>query len=287
MKVDIVMPAFNEEKAIGTVIKDIKKSMKGKKYKYQIVVIDDGSTDNTVTIAKKLGARIIQNEVRMGSGFSRKKAIRLSTSDVVVMIDADGTYPAKDIPKILSYFPKYDQVIGARKKETGTFRIFRSFAKNIIKALASYLAGIRIPDLNTGLRAFKTSIMKKYIYIVPNGFSGVSTMTLIFLLDDYKVKFVPIEYYKRIGKSKFRFFADTLSYLETVIRIIINFKPLKVFLPFGLFLLFAGIIKVFIEVLFWVGYIQQSSILIILTSLIVFSIGFLADLIVTTGKKNE
>lgn len=288
LKVDIIIPAFNEEKAIGKVIADIQNAMKkAKNFKYKIVVVDDGSTDNTSKIAIRLGASVIKNERQRGSGYSRKKAIRLSKSDIIVMIDADGTYPAHSIPKILSFFPEYDQVIGARTVEAGTLKFLRNIAKGMIKKLASYLVGVKIPDLNSGLRAFKTNIMKKYLYIIPDGFSGVSSMTLIFLLMDYKVKFVPIEYYKRIGKSKFRIIKDTLSYIETVIKMIINFSPLKVFLPSGLFLIIAGIIKSFIDVFLWVGYIQQSTILIFLTALILFSIGFLADLIVTINKKDE
>jgi len=188
--------------------------------------------------------------------------------------------------KIVRYIPEYDQVIGSRNKEQGSLRILRQPVKWIMFQLASFLVKQKIPDLNSGLRAFKKDIMLKYIYLIPNGFSCVSTMTLAFLCNDHNVKYIPIEYYKRIGKSKFRIFIDTRDFLFTIIRIIMYFNPLRIFVPLSILFLICGIIKTAYDVFFSaVGRMQNSDAVILLSAVIILAFGLLTDLIVTQAKK--
>jgi hypothetical protein len=202
------------------------------------------------------------------------------------MIDGDGTYPAAAIPSLLEFFPAYDQVVGARQSEQGTHRVLRTVAKEGIRRLASYLVGKSIPDLNSGLRAFKRAPMMRYLYLLPEGFSCVSTMSLAFHANKHPVAYVPIAYFERIGRSKFHPIKDTYQYLLTVIRVVTYFHPLHVFIPLSLVLMGLGVIKSLCDIIL-TATIQESDIIAILSGVMVAAIGILADLIITQGKKDD
>lgn len=286
-KISVIIPAYNEEEAIGKVLDDVCAVMRQQAYDFEIIVVDDCSTDKTLEIVKSKGARSIRHDSNKGAGASRKTGILNCLGDVVVMLDADGTYPVDSIPQLLKYLPEYDQVIGARKKECGTLRILRQPVKWLMFRLASFLAKERIPDLNSGLRAIKKEILLKYLYLIPNGFSCVTTMTLVFICNGYKIKHIPIDYYKRIGKSKFRICIDTRDFLFTIIRIIMYFNPLRIFIPLSFFIFFAGAVKT-IYGLFIVrsGHMQISDVAIFIIGIIILTFGLLADLIVTQSRRN-
>lgn len=285
-KISVIIPAYNEEKAIGRVLDDVDAIMKGKGYDFETIVVDDASTDRTAEIVKGKNAKLIRHITNKGVGAARKTGILKSCGEIIVMLDADGTYPAKSIPELLKYFPEYDQVIGSRICEEGALKILRQPAKWIMFKLASFLVKQHIPDLNSGFRALKKDILMKYLYLIPNGFSCVSTMTLVFLCNDYGVKYIPIEYYKRIGKSKFRIFVDTRDFLFTIIRIIMYFNPLRIFMSLSLSLFVIGIIKTVYDVFFSsLGHMQKSDVVILLSAIIIATFGLLADLIVTQTKR--
>lgn len=284
-EITILLPAHNEEEAIGKVIDDIREAMKGGKWNYEILVVDDRSDDRTVEIAEKRGARIVKRAVRGGSGASRRTGILNAEGNVIVMLDADGSYNAADIPQMLAFFPDYDQVNGARTSEQGTMKLLRGPAKWFIRKLACYLTKTDIPDLNTGLKAFKKDIMKKYLWVLPDGFSCVTTMTLAFLANGYAVKYIPTQYFKRIGKSKFHPVKDTAAYFNTVLRMVMYFKPLRVFMPASFFLILFGIAKAIITYML-TGRLQSSDIIIFMTAIIVCVLGLIADLIVTYNNRD-
>jgi glycosyltransferase involved in cell wall biosynthesis len=282
--VSIIIPAYNEEKAIGEDIDSIKLAMEGSGYEYEILVVDDGSWDRTADIASERGARVVRHPENRGSGASRKTGMKEAKGNIIVMTDADGSYPNHEIPNLLKFIPEYDQVIGARKEERGTYKLLRYFTKLFIRKIAEFLSGKEIPDLNSGLRVFKKDIIKDYFYLIPDGFSCVSSMTLIFLTNGYRVKFVPIDYHTRVGESKFHPIRDTYQYLLTVVRIITYFNPLKVFITIALVLFSLGIMKSIYD-LFSQGPLQESDIILILSAIVIGSIGMLADLIVTHGRR--
>lgn len=289
LKFSIILPAYNEEKAIGKVIDDIKNAMDNSKYGglYEILVIDDCSLDKTAEIALSKNVKLIKRNINGGSGASRKTGILAAMGEVIVMLDADDTYTASDIPLMLDYFPDYDQVNGARDSERGTLKFLRLPMKLVLRKLASYLSKTRIPDLNTGLKAFKKEIMLKYMWVIPDGFSCVTTMTLAFLCNGYKVKYIPTKYKKRLGVSKFHPIKDTSKYLQTIIRIILYFNPLKIFASIS-FALFLSSVVVFLYSYFFREKILDITILILLiTAIQVLGMGMIAELIVRSKSGNN
>jgi polyisoprenyl-phosphate glycosyltransferase len=285
-KISVVIPAYNEEMAIGVVIDDVDRVMRESRYDFEIIVVDDASTDTTADIAKAKGVKLLRHTANKGVGAARKTGILGSSGEIVVMLDADGTYPAASIPELLKHIPEYDQVVGARNKEAGTLKLLRQPIKWIMFRLASFLVKQNIPDLNSGFRALKREILLKYLYLIPNGFSCVSTMTLVFLCNGYNVKYIPIEYYKRIGKSKFRIFIDTRDFLFTIIRITMYFNPLRIFIPLGLILFILGIITTIYDTLFSsLGQMKVLDGAILISAIIILTFGLLADLILAQTRK--
>lgn len=279
--VSIVIPVYNEEAAIGDDLDLIKRTMDATGQPYEIIVVNDGSTDRTVEIvSSRPWVRVLHHEHNRGTGAARTTGIKAAQGDIIVMTDGDGTYPNQDIPKLLDYMERSDMVIGARVKEAGTLKWLRTPAKWFIRRLASYLTGTRIPDLNSGLRAFKKDIAIRYLNILPTTHSWVSTITIAFLSDGHPVSFMPIDYYKRKGKSKFHPLKDTYNYLTLVVRSVMYFNPLKVFLPMSLLLFAVGSIKMVRDIFVYAFHIPTTTVIIILTAVQLGAMGLLADLIV-------
>jgi glycosyltransferase involved in cell wall biosynthesis len=253
---------------------------------WEILVVDDASTDASVERAEAAGVRVVRRVENGGAGAARKTGIRAARGRLVAMIDADGTYPAKHLPELLSYFPEWDQVNGARTSEQGTVRWLRTPAKWTIRKLAEWIAGRRIPDLNTGMKIFDRDQMRNYLWAIPDGFSCVSSMTLAFLCNGHAVRWEPIEYRTRIGSSKFHPVRDAAKYLATVVRIVMYFRPLRVFLPLALGVATLGVVKGFYS---WQvsekHTLQESDIVILLAAVMIGVVGLLADLIVAQRRE--
>ena len=290
LRLTVLLPAYNEEQAITRVLGEIVEAL-ADETAYEILVVDDASTDRTADLAERFAAecwhcpvRVIRSPVNRGAGAARKIGVRAARGEVVVMLDADGSYPAAAIRELLRYFPAYDQVNGARTSEQGTLPWLRRPTKWFIRKLACYLTGHKIPDLNTGLKAFKREAMLPWLWVVPDGFSCVTTMTLAFLTNGYAVKYVPTEYRPRIGKSKFHPIKDTAAYLSTVLRIVLYFRPLKVFLPLAGALIAAGMLK---SVWSWTstGSMQESDIVVMVAGFMTCMLGLLAEVIVAHHRR--
>lgn len=279
--VSIIIPAYNEQAAIGQVLDTIFKTMDASRYHYEVLVVDDGSTDRTAEIVRQNPrVRMVQHPANRGTGAATNTAVRHARGEIIVMTDGDGTYPVEDIPKLLQYITQFDMVVGARVREAGTLKLFRIPAKWFIQTLASYLTETPIPDLNSGLRAFKKTLALKFMHLLPKGHSWVSTITLAHLADDYTVKFVPIEYYPRKGRSTFHVLTDTYNYLLLVIRTVMYFNPLKVLLPVGFLLFGVGVIRQIWWFVVGNDHVLSSNVLLVLSGLNLLMIGLLADLIV-------
>lgn len=290
-QLSVVLPAYNERQAIEHVLGEIVEALGDESIRHEILVVDDASTDQTAEVAEEFGrtcwqcpVRVVRCPERRGAGAARKVGIRAARGDVVVMLDADGTYPARAILDLMPYFPAYDQVNGARTSEQGTLPWLRRPAKWFIRKLACYLTGHRIPDLNTGLKAFKREAMLPWLWVVPDGFSCVTTMTLAFLTNGYAVKYVPIEYRPRIGRSKFHPIKDTASYLATVLRMVLYFRPLKVFLPLSGALIAAGAAKSVASFVL-TGSMQESDIVVMTAGFMTCMLGLLAEVIVAHHRR--
>ncbi len=283
--VSVLLPAYNEALAIERVLDEVVSAL-AEEVDLEIVVVDDGSTDDTAARAEHFAANCWQCPVRVircpenrGAGAARKVGIRAAVGEVIVMLDADGSYPASAIRELLCWFPTYDQVNGARRSEQGTMRVLRVPAKWLIRNLACYLTGQKIPDLNTGLKAFKREAMLPWLWVVPDGFSCVTTMTLVFLTNGRPVKYVPVDYRPRIGKSKFHPIHDTLAYLTTVLRIVLYFRPLKIFLPLAMLAGGAGLLKS-VHSFLTTGSMQESDVVVLVASFMTTMFGLLAEVIV-------
>ena len=284
--VSIIIPAFNEEAAIGDDLNKILDCMDASGFQYEVIVVDDGSTDKTAEIVRRYPrVRLIQHPTNRGTGAATNTAVRHARGEIIAMTDGDGTYPVQEIPTLLPYMDQYDMVIGARTKEAGTMKVLRTPAKWFIRTLASYLTETPIPDLNSGLRVFKKSLAVKFMHLLPHGHSWVSTITLAHLADDYLVKFVPIDYYPRKGRSSFDPVRDTYNYLLLVIRTVMYFNPIKVLLPVGIVLFFAGVIRQLVQFYTINMHVQSSNVLLVLSGLNLLMIALLADLVVRRARQ--
>lgn len=280
-KISIVVPVYNEEESIKDTINKIKKELNNVKvYDFDIVVVNDGSTDNTKKVLTSIkGIRVIENQTNKGYGFSIKRAIRYSNADCILIIDGDGTYPASPIPELIRKSKQNDMVVGARIGKYVSIPFFRKPAKWFLKHFAQYLAKTKIPDLNSGLRIFKKEIAAKYINLFPDGFSFTTTLTMICLTNSYKVEYVPINYYERKGKSTIHPIKDFIGFTNLIFRLTIFFKPLNVFIPISLILFSAGAIKLVRDFILLNKFGLGGSLL-ILTAVQIAFLGVLADLII-------
>src|SRR5918997_594300 len=211
----------------------------------------------------------------------------LDRGRVVAWTDADMTYPNDRIPELVKELEGHDQVVGARTSEQGTVKALRVPAKWLIRKLAEYLSGTRIPDLNSGLRVFRRDVAAQYLHLLPAGFSCVTTITMAFLANGYSVKYLPIEYSPRAGRSKFHWWSDTRRYLTQVLRMVLSYNPLKVFLPLGLGLLAIGAAKLGFDLVDKDWRVGSNTSLLLFAAFQVIAIGLLADLVVRVTKPRE
>ncbi|MCU1497547.1 MAG: hypothetical protein JWM47_1500 [Acidimicrobiales bacterium] len=280
LDVSIVLPVYNEKGHLNEEIDRIRAAMDASEFSYEIIVIDDGSNDGSGDALREVpGIRLIQFLTNRGSGSARKYGTRASRGRVVVWTDVDMSYPNDLIPELVREMEGYDQVVGARTTEEGTHKFARVPAKLAIRKLASYLVQTPIPDLNSGMRAFRRDVALQYVSQLPPGFSCVTTITLTFLAHGYTVKYWPITYSTRAGKSKFHWLSDTRRYFLQVIRMTLSFDPFRVFLPIGFLLLALGTGKLAYDVIDNDFKVAINTLLIFLVAFQVFVIGMLADLI--------
>ena len=228
--VSVIIPAYNEESSVGTVIAQVGRILTQAAIPNEIIVVDDGSGDQTVRAAQRTGARVLCHEKNRGYGAALKTGIRASQYELLMIIDADGTYPAECIPDLLDQSRTADMVVGARVRPNAAIPLVRQPAKWMLRRLAEYLTNERIPDLNSGLRVFPRQLIQQYLDILPDKFSFTTTATVALLCDHYTVRYVPIEYYKRAGKSKIVPW-DFFNFLTLVLRLSMLFHPLKIFVP--------------------------------------------------------
>jgi glycosyltransferase involved in cell wall biosynthesis len=275
--VSIIIPAFNEQEGIGEVLGSIQQLMKAQGIEGEIIVVDDGSTDKTAEVVASLGVRLIQHDTNRGYGATLKTGIRQAKHDLMLITDADGTYPVEAIPQLLDAIINCDMAVGARTGEHVKIPLLRRPAKWMLQKLANYLAQKEIPDLNSGLRVFRREIAERFYDLFPEGFSFTITITMAALTSNYRVRFLPINYYRRKGKSTIRPARDFMGFLSLIVRMTVYFNPLRVFLPASLTLFLIGFIKAIIDFInhntFGVG-----AAIAILTAVQVLGLGLLADL---------
>ncbi|MFI7616373.1 glycosyltransferase family 2 protein [Nonomuraea terrae] len=286
--VTIVLPCYNEQDHVIDEVERITKAMDSSGYTYELVAVDDCSTDDTLARLKEAAPRYPRLRIRAfhrngGSGTVRRIGTQEARGEIVVWTDADMSYPNERIPELVQILEKdqsIDQVVGARTSEEGSHKLLRVPAKWMIRKIAEMLAGQKIPDLNSGLRAFRKPVARPYLRLLPPGFSCVTTITLSFLMNQHDVYYLPIGYAKRAGKSKFSFVSDAYRYILQVLRMIMYFNPLKVLMPPALWLVGIGLAKGVYDMVRTPFYFPANTVMIFLSGLLIGSVALLADLIV-------
>ncbi|HEY7439853.1 MAG TPA: glycosyltransferase family 2 protein [Acidimicrobiia bacterium] len=286
--VSVILPIHNERGHLEAEIRRIRASLDASPYRYEIIAVDDGSTDGSGDLLRQIpDIRLLTFAKNRGSGSARKAGTYAARGDVVVWTDVDMTYPNDDIPLLVKELEGWDQVVGARTSEQGTQRFARVPAKWFIRKLASYLVRTDIPDLNSGFRAFRRDVALQFLSQLPAGFSCVTTMTMSFLANGYSVRYVPIEYRPRAGESKFHWWNDTRRYALQVLRMALSYEPLRAFMPLGLALFAIGLGKLGYDVWGKDFRVAANTLLILFSALQVIVIGLLADLVVRVSKPRD
>jgi len=284
-----VLPVFEEEEVIQALIPRIVQAMRREGIPFEIVAVDDGSRDGSAEGLQKLRARfpkelrLVRHLVNRGNGASLRTGIRVAAGGIVVTMDADGQHSPEDIPKLLAPMPPYDLVIGARRNLfQGSWR--RAAANRFFNLFSSWLSRTRIEDLTSGFRAMRRTVVLHFLPLFPTGFSAPTTTTLAFLKAGYNVTFVPIEGGKRAaGRSKIRLWEDGTRFVMLILRMIILYDPLRIFLPMGVGLSLLGVLA-------WIaGWIEaqrlvlpNSAIFLFSAAILVWLLGFMSDQITST-----
>ena len=272
MSLSIVIPAKNEAEAIGKVV-----GLARERYPdAEIIVVDDGSTDETAEIARTAGAQVIKHPESLGNGAAVKAGARAATGDIIAFMDGDGQHDPRMLEPLLQQIDDgYDMAVGARDSGSHA-NIGRLFANGLYNGVASMMSGRPILDLTSGFRVARAQQFKQFLYLLPNGFSYPTTITMAFLRSGYPVTFVPIIAAQRIGKSHIRPFRDGIRFLVIIFKVTTLYAPLKVFLPVsGLF--FATGVGYYIYTYITMGRFTNMSLLLLSGAVIIFLIGLLSE----------
>ncbi len=276
--VSIIIPVYNEEGAIASTLALVAETMGRTGLEYEVVVVDDGSTDGTAAVLASTGVRMLRHRANRGYGAALKTGLRATSHPLVAILDADGTYPIARLPELIARLDAADMVVGARTGTSVHVPALRRPVKWLLTRIANLLSGHRIPDLNSGLRVFRRELATRFFGLFPDGFSFTSTITLASHINGYRVEYVPIDYYRRTGSSSIRPIRDSLNFLLLIVRMVVTFRPLNVFLPTAAGLLALGVLKAAID-FSRTGAFGTASAILILAALQIALLGLLADLV--------
>ncbi len=267
----VVIPAFNEAASIARVVSDLARTAAWR----EIIVVDDGSSDETARVAECAGARVVRHPYNKGNGAAVKSGIRAASGENIVIIDADGQHPPAEAVRLVDRLGAYDLVVGARTGATQA-TLARRVGNNLLNGLAGYLTGRPIPDLTSGFRAARTACLREFIHLLPNTFSTPTTTTLAFIKAGYNVGFESIEASQRSGRSKIRLARDGARFFLIILKVVTIFSPLRVFLPLSLASLALGA-----GYALWTiatqSHVTNSSVLLIMLAVIVFLVGLVSE----------
>lgn len=280
--VSIILPAKNEEKSLAVLLPELMRQYP----EAEINVVNDGSTDATAEVCQKHGVRLITHPYSMGNGASVKSGARAATGNILVFMDADGQHPVDDIRRLLSKLDEnYDMVVGARHSSSQS-SIGRSWANRLYNRLASWMVGRKIDDLTSGFRAVRAEKFRKFLYLLPNGFSYPTTITMSFFRAGHAVAYVPIVAGQRVGKSHIRVMRDGVRFLLIIFKIGTLYAPLKLFFPVSIGFFFTGLIYYLYTFLQFQRFTNMSALLFI-TSILVFLIGLVSEQITALNYKDS
>ncbi len=268
----IVIPAYNEEASVGRLVRFLAESFP----EAEILVVDDSSTDGTIELAQRAGAKVIQHKYNMGNGAGIKTGARNAKGDVLVFMDADGQHDPKDITRLLQGINEgYDLVIGARESDTQASKR-RWLGNKLLNRFASLLTGRRIPDLTSGFRAVRADTFREFIHLLPNGFSYPTTSTMAYLRSGYPVLFIPIRAGQRKGRSKISFVRDGIRFMVVVMKVATLFSPMRFFFPASVLFFLTGLLR-YIYFYWTTGAFSEIAGVMFITAILVFLIGLISE----------
>ncbi len=270
--ISVIIPAHDEARHIGNVVSHILAVHPD----FEIIVIDDGSTDGTGDIAREAGAIVYRHPYNIGNGAAIKSGVRIASGRVLVFMDADGQHDPADLDQLIRYFPEFDMVVGARPGGAQDSRI-RAFGNRIYNRLASYVTNFSIRDLTSGFRAIKSDLARNLLYLLPNTYSYPTTMTLGILRSGKSVKYVSINVQSRkTGKSEIRIIKDGVRFFMIIVRICTFYSPLKIFLPTSMGLFLVGL-AYYTYTFLTSGRFTNMSALLFTTSILIFMLGLISE----------
>ncbi len=270
-EVTILLPAYNEAGVIGETIRAIRALHPD----FEILVVDDGSTDNTMREAMEAGANVWPHPYNMGNGAAIKSGLRCARGEWVLMMDADGQHKPEDIARLLEHKDRYDMVVGARTRQSET-SAHRDLANWVYNRFASYVTRFKVEDLTSGFRLVRLSVARQFIYLLPNTFSYPSTLTLGYLRSGRTVKYIPIQTKARVGKSKIKLLKDGARFFLIITKIASLFSPFRVFLPISMGFFVTGLCY-YAYTFLTQGRFTNMSALLFNSSIIIFMIGLVAE----------
>ncbi len=276
LSLSVVIPAFNEEGAVRETIEEIQSALDPSGVPYEVIVVDDGSEDNTRAEAEATGVRVEYNQVNSGYGATLKRGVKAAEYEYVAIIDADGTYPAHYLPDMLAKCRDMDMVVGDRGGAMKNVPMIRKPAKFILNKLASFLAERKLNDLNSGLRVFRKSELIPFLPLLPQNFSFTTTITLCMSCNNKRMIYTPIEYRKRVGKSKIKPM-DFINFIILIMRAITLFNPLRIFIPLGLVFFILGVLTLAYDLSQW--NLSETAVFSFLAAILIWSLGLIADMI--------
>ena len=271
MKISIVIPVYQEATIIGSIVKSIADILPDA----EIIVVDDGSQDNTAEVARSAGAVVYCHPYNIGNGAAVKTGIRMAKGDIIVMLDGDGQHDPLDIPRLLAEAKTHDMVVGARDSRTHA-NIFRKFANIFYNFLASAITKISVKDLTSGFRVVHRITALRYLYLLPNTFSYPTTITLSYLHSGRSICYVPIKAAKRIGSSKIKPLRDGFHFLLIMIKITTLYSPMLVFLPISIFFMLTGLFYYCYTYIIFNRFTNMSA-LFMTTSIMIFMLGLISE----------
>ena len=279
----VIVPCYNEVGGIRSTVTDL--AVVTAKAGAEIIVVDDGSSDGSRLLLDEMegdgtlpGLRVVHNESNLGYGAAIKTGVRRARSELIVIIDADGTYPCDRIPDLVEAARRADMVVGARTGGGDGQTFLRRLAKSILRAHCSWLVGQKIPDMNSGLRVFRKPVFEQFFKILPDGFSLTTTLTVAMMRSRYSVVFEPITYSERVGKSKIRPVRDTLGFVQLILRTGMYFAPLRVLLPLVGFLTVWFLVSLGYDIVVLEN-LTDKTIILLLFAMNTALFGLLADMI--------
>ncbi len=276
LSLSVVIPAYNEEGAVRETIDEIREAMEPTGVPYEIIVVDDGSEDNTRAEAEATGVRVEYNQMNSGYGATLKRGVKAASHEYVAIIDADGTYPAHYLPDMLEKCRDMDMIVGDRGAAMKNVPWIRKPPKFVLNKLASFLAERKLNDLNSGLRVFRKTELIPFLPLLPQNFSFTTTITLCMSCNNKRMMYTPIEYRRRVGKSKIKPM-DFINFIILIMRAITLFNPLRIFIPLGLVFFMLGGFKLIYDLSQW--NLSETAIFSFLAAILIWSLGLIADMI--------